>query len=232
MESVDCEKDTRNEIGTRCFPRSSGLKNHGRILQRYVVFICPATLHLSDVRFIKPTSLPRVSVRIVGIVQDHIPRRKTNRTRDGMRNNSKTEWIPGPSRLRDALVLFEKAAEVKREEAEKEGWWLPLNVELVQGKNPNSRGRGRERLERLLMSVGGEPRGWVGQVRSKGPPWEVVRLPEILVCRDAGRVPLSRGKNLFYYHGTLHPPLPSLSPVPYFYPPDCECALSGADLKC
>lgn len=76
------------------------------------------------------------------------------------------------SRLQDALVLFENARTVvKGEEAKREAW-LPLNVELARGKNPNSRGRGREGLERLLVSVGrgGGPRGWVGQVRSKGPP--------------------------------------------------------------
>lgn len=69
-------------------------------------------------------------------------------------------------------MLFENARMVvKGEETEREGW-LPLNVELARGKNPNSRGRGREGPERLLVSVGRgrELRGWVGQVRSKGPP--------------------------------------------------------------
>lgn len=69
-------------------------------------------------------------------------------------------------------MLFENArTAVKGKKGEREGW-LPLNVELARGKNPNSRGRGREGLERLLVSVdrGGGPRGWVGQVRSKEPP--------------------------------------------------------------
>lgn len=51
-------------------------------------------------------------------------------------------------------MLFENARMmVKGEETEREGW-LPLNVELARGKNPNSRGRGREGPERLLVSVG------------------------------------------------------------------------------
>lgn len=134
MESVDCEEDARNEIGTRCFIRTAEESFNGalylsvRLLVTYQTF---ASLSQHPYR----ECLGRFVV-----IQDHIPRTETNRTRDGMRNNSKTEWIPSSclaSGRRARAFWRMRGGQRGRRRRGRVGVVAVHNVELVRGKNPN-----------------------------------------------------------------------------------------------
>lgn len=141
MESVDCVRRTRGTKLARAALPAFIRTRESRKNPSTACRIYPSDHSPPYQTFASLSRHPyqeSVLGRIVGI-QDHIPRTETNRTRDGMRNNSKTEWIPElVSRLRDGLVLFENARG-GQEGGDGEGGLVVgrTNVELVQGKNPN-----------------------------------------------------------------------------------------------
>ena len=126
------------------------------------------TLRLPDIRSIKPTHLPSASTGSPGSRIAFSELKRTARVTVCVIIVKLNESTSVASKTRSCFSRM-RGWWPRGRVAKREGW-LPLNVELAQGKNPNS--RGERKLERLLVSVGrgGGPRGWVGQVRSKRPP--------------------------------------------------------------